>query len=325
MQRLAFLLLAAISPQLLAGAKQEGTVVWYSSVDTKALNAIVQRFEETHPGITVQALQIGSNQIPPRVITEQTGGKYNADLVSGDTVPISQLAAAGALQAYRPSELAKFVKGSYDPAGYWTALYNVTTVIAWNPQKLKADGLQPPRSLADLAKPEWRGKIGIDASAFNWYAGTLRTQRNGAELLKKIADNKPLVTNGHTVTVAQLEAGEFDVTPTAYGNMANHEREAGRPVDFLNPTPLLVDVVPVAIAKNPPHPNAARLLLEWLLSKEGQQYIVDVSDRTSARVDVKNPPRVYNTSMPAFVLPPPDRNEYNAIVTQYKALLGVGG
>jgi iron(III) transport system substrate-binding protein len=204
-------------------------------------------------------------------------------------------------------------------------MYNATTVIAWNPQKLKADGLRPPASLDDLAKAEWRGKIGIDASAFNWYLGLLQTRPDAADLLKKIAANHPLVTDGHTVTVTQLETGEFDVTPTAYGYMADHERAAGRPVEFLNPKPLLVDPSPLSIAKNAPHPNAARVLVEWLLSQEGQQFVADVSDRTSSRVDVHNPPRVFNSRTQFFMLPAPDRAQYNTIVTQYRALFGLGG
>jgi iron(III) transport system substrate-binding protein len=317
---LAALTIATISPQIMTAAKQEGTVVWYTSVDTQALNAIVQRFEQTHPGITLQVLRAGANQIPARVMTEQTAGKYNADLISGDLLSMNQLIAAGALQRYRPSEVAKFAKGGFDPNGYWVSIYNATTVIAWNPQRLKADGLAPPKSLADLAKPEWRGKIGIDTSAYNWYFGLLKTQPGAVELLKKIAQNKPVLTDGHTVTVTQLEAGEFDVTPTAYGYMAGHERGLGRPVDFLNPSPLIVDPAPIAIAKNAPHPNAARVLLEWLTSKEGQELIVQVSDRPSTRVDVKNPPGIFDPSKPYYMLTAPDRAEYNTLVTQYHSI-----
>jgi iron(III) transport system substrate-binding protein len=321
----AALLIAAVTPQMLSAAQREGTVVWYTSVDTQALNAIVQRFEQTHPGITLQVLRAGANQIPPRVLTEQTAGKFNADLISSDLLAADQLVTAGALQPYRASGLAKFVKGSYDPRGYWVSIYDATTVLAWNPQRLKADGLQPPKSLADLAKPEWRGKIGIDTSAYNWYQGVLQTQPRATDLLKKIAANRPVLTDGHTVTVTELEAGEFDVTPTAYGYMVSHEQELGRPVDFLNPKPLIVDPAPLALAKNAPHPNAARVLIEWLTSKEGQEFILQVSNRPSPRVDVKNPPRVFDPSQPYHMAEPLDQAEYNRLVTQYRALWGIGG
>lgn len=314
---------AAVPPDVAAAAKREGVVVWYSSVDTKTLALVVARFEQTHPGITLQTLQISSNLIPARIITEQRGGKFNADVANGDIVPMSQLAAAGALQPYRPADADKFVKGALDPKGYWTALYDDTTVIAWNPKKLQADGLRPPTSLADLAKPEWRGKIGIDATAYNWYQGLTEIDPNAQDFVKKLAANHPLITEGHTNTVTQLEAGEFDVTPTAYGYLADKDHRAGLSVDFINPKPLLVGLTPVGLVRNAPHPAAAHVLLDWLLSKEGQQTIVELSGRPSARVDVQNNPNVFDARMPIHVLRTPDQAQYNSLVAQYKALLGV--
>jgi iron(III) transport system substrate-binding protein len=316
---------ASVGPDVMAAAKREGVVVWYSSVDTKTLGALVQRFNQIHPGITLQTLQISSNLIPARMITEQRGGKFNADVTSGDIVPMSQLAAAGALQPYHPAEADKFVRGAIDPNGYWTALYNDTTVIAWNPKKLEADHLKPPASLADLAKPEWRGKIGLDATAYNWYQGLTELGPDAQTLLKAIAANHPLITQGHTNTVMQLEAGEFDVTPTAYGYLADKDHRAGLAVDFLNPRPLLVGLTPVGLVKNAPHPNAARVLLDGLLSREGQNAIVELSGRPSARTDVNNNPKVLNARMPVHIIKAPNPSEYNALVAQYKALLGIGG
>jgi iron(III) transport system substrate-binding protein len=246
-------------------------------------------------------------------------------VTSGDIVPISQLAATGALQPYRPPEPDKFVKGAIDPNGYWTALYNDTTVIAWNPKKLAADHLAPPASLADLAKPEWRGKIGLDATAYNWYQGLTEMNPDAQTLVKAIVANRPLITDGHTRTVMQLEAGEFDVTPTAYGYLADKDHRAGLPVDFMNPKPLLVGLTPVALVKNAPHPNAARVLLDWLLSRDGQNAIVELSGRPSARTDVNNNPNVFNRKMSIHVIKTPNAAEYNALVTQYKSLLGIGG
>jgi iron(III) transport system substrate-binding protein len=316
---------AAVSADLLSAAKHEGVVVWYSSVDAQTLNAIAQRFEQSHPGIRLQTLRITSNLIPARIVTEQRGGTFNADVTSGDIVPISQLAATGALQPYRPPEPDKFVKGAIDPNGYWTALYNDTTVIAWNPKKLAADHLAPPASLADLAKPEWRGKIGLDATAYNWYQGLTEMNPDAQTLVKAIVANRPLITDGHTRTVMQLEAGEFDVTPTAYGYLADKDHRAGLPVDFMNPKPLLVGLTPVALVKNAPHPNAARVLLDWLLSRDGQNAIVELSGRPSARTDVNNNPNVFNRKMSIHVIKTPSAAEYNALVTQYKSLLGIGG
>jgi len=314
---------AATSPVVAAAARTEGTVVWYSALEAPSLNMMVQKFNASHPGIVVQGLQIASTRIPARVMTEQSAGKVQADVVSGDQFSVSQLAEIGALQPFAVSDPEKFVKGSIDPKGLWAALFSETTVIAWNPQKLRADGLRPPGSLADLAKPEWKGKLGVDGQAFNWYQAVLLTQKNASETLKRIADNHPLITTGHTVTVTQLANGEFDATPTAYGYMVEERRLAGQPVDFVNLVPNLVNLEPIAIVKDAPHPNAARVLIDWLLSPEGQLLIAGTG-HTSRRIDVAGNPRIFNPKEPAFVMPAPDRNAYNAMVNGYKALLGVG-
>lgn len=317
---------AAVSPDVAAAAKREGVVVWYAAVDAQTLAAVVARFEQLHAGIKLEALQIGSTLIPARVMTEHASGNAHADLVSGDDFSLSQLANAGILQPYRYAEAAKFAKGSVDPNGYWTTLYDDTTVIAWNPAKLKADGLKPPATLADLGRPEWRGKIAIDSSAYNWYDGTLKTQPDAQNVLRRIAENKPFITSGHTQTVTQLAAGEFDVTPTAYGYMVDRERQRGRSVDFVKPKPMIVGLVPIAMMQGAPHANAARVALHWLLSREGQQFFVDTSGRTSARADVNNNPRVFKAGDPFYILPAPERPAvYNGIIADFRKLLGIGG
>lgn len=314
----------AVAPPVAAAALREGSVVWYSALDAPILNALVQRFNALHPGITAQGLNIGSTRIAPRVMTEENAGKVNADVVSGDQLSISQLAETDVLQPLGIPPPPALMKGSVDPQGRWIALFSETTVIAWNPEKVKADGLRPPTSLADLGRPEWRGKLGIDAAAFNWYQAVLLTQKNGADIVKRIADNHPLLTTSHSVSIAQLQSGEYDATPTAYGYLADVRHSAGAPIEFLNLTPNLVNLEPIGIVKNAPHPNAARVLVDWLLGPEAQSMIA-ATGHTSRRLDVANNLRVFDPRKPSFVMPVPSRAEYNQIVSDYKALFGIGG
>jgi hypothetical protein len=65
--------------------------------------------------------------------------------------------------------------------------------------------------------------------------------------------------------------------------------------------------------------------LDWLLSRDGQNAIVELSGRPSARTDVNNNPNVFNRKMSIHVIKTPSAAEYNALVTQYKSLLGIGG
>lgn len=307
-------------------AKKEGTVVWYATMNTKDMTMTADEFMRTHPGIKVEPLRLGSSQLPARVSTEQRGGKYNADVISGDQFQVSQLIGSGAFEKYDVPEAGKFIKGTIDPNGYWTNLYQNTTVLAWNPDKLRADHLKAPTSFADFAKPEWKGKFGFDTGALNWYMGLLQVDKNGSDLLKKIADNAPVKTSGHTQTVASLESGEFDATPTAYGYMAAQEKRAHKAVDFVNPSPLFVSLNPVGIAKNPPHPNAAKVFIGWLLSKEGQQFIAERGGgEISSRTDVKNNPAIWDPKHPYVIINTPSSAQYNEMEHAFRSTLGLPG
>lgn len=307
-------------------AKREGAVVWYATMNTKDMNLTADFFMKTHPGIKVETLRLGSSQLPARVATEQRAGKYNADVISGDQFQVSQLVGIGAFEKYDTGEGAKFLKGTVDPNGYWTNLYQNTTVIAWNPDRLKADRLKAPSSFADFAKPEWKGKFGFDTGALNWYMGVLQTDKNGADLAKKIAANAPVKTSGHTQTVASLESGEFDATPTAYGYMADQEKRGGKTIDFSNPSPLFVSLNPVGLAKNAPHPNAAKVFLGWLLSKDGQQFIAERGGgEISSRSDVKNNPQIWDPKHSYVIISTPSSAQYNDIEHQFRGMLGLPG
>lgn len=324
MRRRGFLALAAPAIGWPGGtaAQTEGTVTWYSVLDAPTLEALVALFNRTHPGIVLRTLRIASNLMPARVMTERLAGADTADLVTCDRFEMSTMLAANVFRRLALPDARNYLPGAVDPRGAWVALFVDTSVLAWNPQRLKSDGLRPPAALADLAKPEWQGKIGIDGNAVNWYQAMLATQKNAATILKKIADNRPMITTGQTATITQLVDGEYDATPTAYGFMAEHARLAGRPIDFspLAPTPVALTVT--AIPKAAPHPNAARVVLDWLLSKTAQQFFAD-RGRTPTRTDVASDVRVFNPRLPFYVIPAPTQAEYTRLVSGYKAILGI--
>ena len=301
----------------------EGVVVWYATMNSNDVVKTANQFMKTHPGIKVQVLRLGSSQLPARVSTEQRAGTYNADVISGDEFQVAQLINVGAFDKYQPLDSSAYLKGTIDPQGYWTNLYLATTVLAWNPQRLKADHLAPPKSLEDFTKPEWKGKFGLDTGALNWYMGTLQAQKNGQDLMKAIAANDPRKTDGHTQTVTELASGEFDATPTAYSYMAFEQQHKGQPVAFADPNPLLVTLNPIGLAKNAPHPAAAKVFIDWLLSKDGQQFIALRCGKISSRSDVKNNPAIWNPSGHFVIVQAPDPSKYNDIEQSFRSLLGL--
>ncbi len=307
-------------------SSKESTVVWYGTMNVKDMALVAEGFTKAHPGIKVETLRLGSAQLPARIATEQRAGSFNADVISGDGFQIMQLVGMGAFEKYAPADTKAFIKGTVDPNGFWTNLYQNTTVIAWNPERLKAEHLKPPTSLADFAKPEWKGKFGLDAGALNWYMGVLQGEKNGEALVKAIAENAPIKTTGHTQTVTSLETGEYAATPTAYGYLADQEKRAGKPIDFMNPSPLSVSLNPIGIAKKAPHPSAARVFIDWVTSKSGQSFIVaEGGGEVSSRTDVKNNVRVFDPKHPFLITTMPNASDYNDLEHRFRAMLGLPG
>jgi iron(III) transport system substrate-binding protein len=306
----------------LHAAKSEGQVTWYSSLDAPTLNSLAARFNAEHPDIALSVVQISDERLLARIMTERTAAKHVADVVSLDQLGFSQLAGAGVMAPFKPAVGGEFVKGTFDAQGRWVACFFFTDVIAWNPGRLKADHLSAPASFADFASPAWRGKFAVDANAFTWYQSVVATQSNAGDLLKRIAANQPLITNGHTATVRQLVDGEFDATPTAYGYMAEKERLANRPIAFLTPKPVSLTFHLAGLVQGAPHPDAAQVLLSWLLTQEPQQMIAD-SGRSPVRLGLRSDALVFSPKMSAYVLPLLTRDDYNRMLTDFRTYFGI--
>jgi iron(III) transport system substrate-binding protein len=306
------------------GAQQGATVVFYASMSPDEIDATVKAFARRHPEITIQALRLTSALIPPRVITAQRAGRFDVDVISAGPVDTAELADSGALQRSTNAEARQFLNGTVDPNGLWSTLYMDTTVIAWNTARLKAANLQPPASFADLGKPEWSGRIGLSSSAFTWYFGLMQYSSSLQPVMQQIAANKPLFTPSHSVTLSELATGEFDVTPTVYGFLAEVARQAGQPIDWVNPKPLVLATSTVALAKNAPHPVAAKVFLDWLLSREAQQFLV-TRGYCSPRNDVASNPRLCGLKLPYVLVRPPSPAQYNESIRQFRATFGIAG
>jgi iron(III) transport system substrate-binding protein len=289
---------------------------------------MIDAFSKKFPGITVNALRLSADQIPTRIITEQRGGKYNADVVSGDAPQIAQLVQAGALQPFNSPDGAPLPSGLTLPSGYTGAVYVVTTVPAWNPAAVQKAGLQPPTSWQDLTQPQWKGKFSIDPGAVNWYDALIKEMGHAKALalIQALGKNNPKLATSHTQALTAVEAGEPLATATAYGYKAASEKKKNPgEIDFANPNPLPSSLTLIDVVKNAPHSAAAMLFVDWMVSQAGQQEVIDQTNHTSIRNDVKNSAKVWDPSkwQPAWGTPILPSAEYNQEVQEMNQAFGV--
>jgi iron(III) transport system substrate-binding protein len=282
---------APARPADAAGAERE--LVWYTAMNTPDAAPLRKLFREKYPGVTLTILRQPGEKIRTRILTEMRAGKFFWDVVSFNHLDIDALAQEGLLAAYAsPETRSGFPRGAVDPEGRWAAIYVRQYVIGYNTRSVPP--AEAPKSWEDLLQPVWREKFAMDESDVEWYAAMLDYlgKEKGPAFMRSLARQNPQFRRGHSLLAKLLVAGDFPLALVHAAEM-DEARRAGAPVDWVRTLdPVITSPSQVAVSAKAPHPNAARLFVDLLLSAEGQALIRD-RGRVPARNDLaRGPARV---------------------------------
>jgi iron(III) transport system substrate-binding protein len=281
----------AVTPELIAAAKKEGKVVYYTSIDLALAEKIAKAFEAKYPGIPVRVERTGAERVFQRIGQEYSSRIYAVDVVnSSDAAHFIAWKRDGILQPYVTEDVAKFYPSEHkDPDGQFASFRVGLSVIGYNTDLVKA--ADAPKSFADLLDPKWMGKI---VKAHPGYSGNVMsatfelTRDLGWEYLERLAKQKIMQVQSSTDPPKKLALGERAVMVDGNEYNALQLKESGKPVEIVYPTegtPMAVG--PNAIFKNAPNPNAARLFQSFCFSQECQQLVIDVGALRSVHPQAK--------------------------------------
>jgi iron(III) transport system substrate-binding protein len=285
---------SAVTPDLIAAAKKEGKVVYYTSIDLPMAEKIAKSFEAKYPGIAVRVERTGAERVFQRIAQEYASRIHAVDVVnSSDAAHFIVWKREGVLAPYVPEDVARHYPSEHKDADGLYASFRVgLSVIGYNSNLVQA--ADAPKSFADLLDPKWKGKL---IKAHPGYSGTIMTATYqltrdlGWGYLEKLAQQGVMQVQSASDPPKKLALGERAVQ--ADGNEYNlfQLKERGRPVEPVyatEGTPLIVG--PNAVFKNAPNPNAARLFQNYCFSAECQQLIVDVGGLRSVHPQAKERP-----------------------------------
>jgi iron(III) transport system substrate-binding protein len=136
-----------------------------------------------------------------------------------------------------------------------------------------------------LLNPRWKNAIAIDSNKIEWFAMLLKLK--GRPFMERLAALSPTLRDGNTLVLQLLAAGEFPVAAGVYEYSVEDMKQRGAPVDWIGLEPVITYTVAVSLPSQPPRPFAAKLFIEWLLSKEGQE-VVNQYGRVPIRDDVES-------------------------------------
>ena len=314
---------AASDPKVIEAAKQEGALMYYTTMTLSQSQVVVGKFQEKYPFIKTELFRTGGDPLLNRIITEARGGRYAWDVVSGRGEMVLPLMQRKLLASYRSPETSFIDKDLVDDQNYWAAYYVNPYVLGYNTKLVKKD--EVPKTYEDLLDPKWKGKkISIDDEAYGLLSGLIDAwgKEKAVDYLKRRAAQEPVVMRGNTNRVQLTAAGEYSLI-IAYAPTIQRETSRGAPIDWVALEPAPVQVNPAMLAVKAPHPNAGKLFVDYLLSKEGQEMLTGFN-RTPVRSDVEpKPPRLFR-GYKRIVEHPEEYKNFRETVELYKNIFGLG-
>jgi iron(III) transport system substrate-binding protein len=270
------------SERLIAKAREEGTLTLYTSMATTESGPLGLAFEKKY-GVKVQVWRALSENVLQRALTEARGGRRSMDVVETNAPEVEALAREGVAAQFNTSHLADLPPWAVPAHRRWFGDRANLWVVGYNTDKVKREEL--PAALEGFADTRWKGRLALEATDSDWMYGVVSFmgEARGLEFFRRLAALKPEMRKGHVLVAQLVAAGELPLCLTIYSGNADSIKAKGGPIDWAAVEPLVGRPQAIALAANAPHPNAALLFADFVLSPEGQKLLGELGRVPSSR------------------------------------------
>src|ERR1043166_145206 len=308
------------------GAKKEGELVFYTSLSLTDYPKILPHFEKNYPFIKTNTYRSTPSGVFTRVDTEARAGRYAVDVVGSAPVEMWHLKERKLSAPYLSPEQKALPAGSHDAEGYWQGFEVTPLVLAFNTRQVSVS--EAPRSYQDLLNPKWNGKMSLGTEEYTWFNILVESMgpKKGPEYMQALArQNLQMPGSSSVMRVQLMLAGESAVVLAARGRRVTEYKQQGAPAVFRILEPYGAEPNFVALLQRSPHPHAALLFIDWILSEEGQSRLADAAGRISIRKGIKHKPWVQELFQNGFVFQSAASIAANlsAIIDQYNRTFGI--
>ena len=296
--------------RLIERARQEGTVSFYTSMAPTEGGPLVEAFEKKYEGIKVQMWRGLSDAVVQRVLAEARGKRHAVDVVETNGPEMESLARENMLAEFHSPYLSDVPSALLTKHGQWVPDRMNFFVVAYNTQKVRAEDL--PKTYEGFLDPKWKGRIALEATDAEWMGGVVKTwgEARGMAFFRKLSEMKPEMRKGHVLLAQLIAAGEVQVGLTAYQSNVLSLKNRGGPIDWAPVEPMIARPQGIGLARQAPHPNAALLFADFMLSPQAQQMLAAMGRGPVSRA-VKSETSGMNFVMsdPAVILDESDKWE----------------
>ena len=305
---------------LYAAAKTEGQVALYSTLNTTYSQPLIAKFAEQFPGVTVNHNRQLAEKLTEIMKQEASAGKMTWDVVEGPEDAFFAWNQSKYLQAYVAGQAATYSNDRKDPAGMWVSDRVNPETVALNSDLVKADEM--PKTWTDMTDPRWKGRLAVDGTNVLLYAAMKEAwgAQKAGDFLKGIAANQPRLESSQATIAQLLAAGEFGAAVGTYIDTPHALQQKGAPIKIIGADPVFVQLQLVGLGAQAPHPNAAKLFINWLLSDAGQTAMNEVGvvpaqpDKYKAATEFLGAPNTVVISPELAAKAPDLTQEFNQIL-----------
>jgi len=256
---------------LIEGAKKEGVLSFYSSMNAKDSKPLVDGFQKKYPFIKVDLFAGTGEDVSSRMIAEQKGGRFTADTFCGTGINTEKVQREGLLIPFYTPAQDSYDKKFLDPEKYWVPIFHIILTFVYNTNEIK----DPPKNWQELLTPKWKGKLAIEDTDEIWLINFSKAwgEAKAKDFFTRLGKQELRNVHGHSVMQQMLIAGDVVATPTQYLHQAIGDMKTGAPLNFVLMDPMVDTLEALTLLKNAPHPNAALLFIDYATSREGQSLI----------------------------------------------------
>jgi iron(III) transport system substrate-binding protein len=268
--------------------KKETKVILYTMMNAKDSDVISRSFEKKYPSIVVEGYRAGPEALVNKVLTEARAGALRADVFFGGGSELQIFKKNNLLAPYVSSETKGIPNDFRDPEGYWTTVHLLEMVTAYNTNAIRPSDL--PKAYEDLLKPEFKGKMMMEPFDYAWFATMQKFWGKDKTIAfcRRLAAQNIRFLTGHTNITNLVAAGEGSLGINVFAYRVSNLRKDGALINWVPLDPVVTMLESVALSKTGGNRKAAELLIDFMLSMEGQNLIKSFG-RTPVKAGVEIP------------------------------------
>jgi iron(III) transport system substrate-binding protein len=306
---------------LLKGAQAEGELAYYGTLPIDEFLPLARVYNSRYRAMALQHYFSPRDGILNRTLTEARAGRHAVDVVQVDLSYGYQLLNANLVQAYQVPGANRYFDGTFDPGGTWHSMYSLTTALMYNTSQVKAE--QAPKSYDDLLGTAWKGKMLFDPEAGYILAAMEQAwgREKAVNYLTRLSKQDLSYRRGGTLTTQVVASGEFPIGIAINGETSAAIREKGAPLGFKVLSPAIVKPEGLFVMKNAPHPHAALLFVEWVLSDEAQSFLAGTLGKGSAMKGVRSKFKEFQVK-PDYVVNPKLGTNLQTYIQDFRKIMG---